>query len=412
MHDASAATSAALHRDPRFQRLLAVGLLSSMVRWIEILAFAVFAYQTTRSALWVTSLMMLRMLPLALFGVAMGTVAARFSRRAALLASQGLLLGVTLVLLLVAALGALQVWHLAAASLISGVVWAGDLPIRRGSIGEVVGPSRMGQAMAFDAVANNGSRLAGPGIGGLLLAAGGMSAVLALAALLYVAVLLALAGLPKQPPAKTGAETSDGVWAMLVGGLRTARQTPRLTATLCITIIFNIFCWPALSLVPVVAQDRLQLGTQATGLLASMDGLGSLLGALLLAALAHRLRHGLVYVASTALFLSMLPVFALSRHPLLTAAALVFIGAGQGGFAVMQSTLVFLAAPPQRRMEAMGLLTTCIGIAPAGFVLIGWLAERLGAPGAALASALGGLATLALTWRIWRPCVIEARGAT
>jgi MFS family permease len=402
---APATTSVALHRDAKFRRLWAVGLLSSLVRWTEVLAFGVFTYQQTNSALWVASMMMLRMLPLALFGVAMGALAARISRRGALLASQGVLLATTLVLLLVSALGALQVWHLALASFISGAVWAGDIPMRRGFIGDVVGPSRMGQAMAFDAVANNGSRLIGPGAGGLLLAGGGMSAVFAVGAVLYVAVLVSLAGLPKKASVETEPGRTDGAWSMLVAGFRIARETPRLTATLCITVIFNIFCWPAISLVPVIGQDRLHLNPQAIGLLASMDGLGSLIGALALAALAQRLRQGHVYVASTALFLIMLPVFALSVHPLLSGAALAFIGAGQGGFAVMQSTLVFLSVPQERRMEAMGLLTMCIGIAPLGFVFIGWLAERLGAPSAAVVSAAAGMATLLLTRRIWQPCL-------
>jgi hypothetical protein len=55
--------------------------LVSLIRWLEILAFAVFTYDHTQSALWVASLMMLRMLPLALFGLALGALAARVSRR-------------------------------------------------------------------------------------------------------------------------------------------------------------------------------------------------------------------------------------------------------------------------------------------------------------------------------------------
>jgi MFS family permease len=412
MRGTPAATPAALHRDAQFRRLWAVGLLSSMVRWTEVLVFGVFTYQQTNSALWVASMMMLRMLPLSLFGVAMGAMAARISRRAALLASQAVLLATTLVLLLVSALDALQIWHLAVASFISGAVWAGDMPMRRGFMGEVVGPSRMGQAMAFDAVANNGSRLVGPGAGGLLLAGGGMSAVFAVGAVLYLAVLMLVSGLAKEAPVGTERVRSDGAWSMLVGGFRIARETPRLAATLCITVIFNIFCWPAISLVPVIGQDRLQLDTQAIGLLASMDGLGSLVGALVLAALAHRLRQGHVYIGSTVLFLLMLPVFALSVQPLLSGAALAFIGAGQGGFAVMQSTLAFLSVPQQRRMEAMGLLTMCIGIAPLGFLLIGWLGEAIGAPRAAVVSSAAGLATLALTWRLWRPCLRYAGGGS
>jgi hypothetical protein len=43
-----------------------------------------------------------------------------------------------------------------------------------------------------------------------------------------------------------------------------------------ITIIFNIFGWPATSMVPVIGTDYLGLGPKGVGLLAACDGLGGL----------------------------------------------------------------------------------------------------------------------------------------
>jgi hypothetical protein len=45
----------------------------------------------------------------------------------------------------------------------------------------------------------------------------------------------------------------------------------------------------------------------------------------------------------------------------------------------------------------------CIGVAPVGFFLMGWLAERVGAPWAIVAVAASGAATMAITFRLWRP---------
>lgn len=398
-------TSLPLRSEGRFRRLWTVGLVSSLIRWIDVLAFSLVTYEQTKSAFWVASMMMLRMLPLALFGIVFGAVAARFSRRAGLLWCQSLLMATTLALLLLSLLGALEVWHLAIAAFISGVVWSGDMPMRRGFMGDVVGASRMGRAMALDAVANNGSRLAGPSLGGLLLAWGGMPVVLVVDALLYVVVLAALLGLPKPVPTTRDRGSPRAALSALWRSFGVLNEMPLLRAILCNTMIFNIFCWPSVSMIPVIAQERLNLGTEGTGLLASMDGLGSLLGALLLTSLSHRLRHGPLYLGGTILFLVMLPLFAMSGQPLLSALFLVGLGAGQGAFAVMQSTLVFLAARPEQRAAAMGMVTTCIGIAPVGFLLVGWLAEHLGAPGAAMACAAGGFAALALTWPIWKPCL-------
>ena len=176
-----------------------------------------------------------------------------------------------------------------------------------------------------------------------------------------------------------------------------------MVAVLYVTIIFNLFCWPMVSMVPVIAQDRLQLSSRGIGLLASMEGVGAVLGSLMLLMLAPRLKQGHVYVGGALLFMGMMPTFALSTLPLLSGATLVLIGAGQASFAVMQSTLIFVYSPPERRLEAFGLLTMCIGVAPVGFFLMGWLADRFGAPWAMVAIAASGAATMAVTLHLWRP---------
>lgn len=394
-----------IHHDPRFRRLWAMGMLTSLTRSMEMLAFGVIAYQLTHSALWVASLMMLRMLPLALFGLAWGAMAARISRRTALIVSQGTMLLTSLCLLVIASLGAIEVWHLAAASFISGAVWAGDMPMRRGLMGDIAGPSRMAHAMSLDAVAANACRLIGPAIGGLLLASGGLTAVFLCASILYLPSLAAVLGLSDRPatyPARTGLRT------ILARGFQAARESARFRAALCITMLFNLFAWPVLSMVPVIGQSRLHLDTQGIGLLASMDSVGSLIGAIVLTMLSGRLRHGQVYVASVLCFLALQLLFAWSAHPVLTGAALLVMGLAQAGFAVMQVTLVYTAAPQDRRMEAMGLMTMCIGVSPLGFLAIGWLAERMGAPMASMTCALGGFVSLLLTWRVWQPCLRDA----
>ena len=405
-HPSAAAATLPIHNDPQFRRLWATGMLGSLIRWLEILAFGVFTYDHTRSAFWVASLMMLRMLPLALFGLAAGAMAARISRRTGLLVSHAALLLTTLVLLVISSIGAIEVWHLGAASFVNGVAWAGDMPMRRALMGDISGPPRMAHAMALDAVAANGCRLAGPGLGGLLLATGGLTTVFAFTAILYVLVLAALVSLYDRRAAGTPPKTA--IRSLLVGGFQAARESPRLLAALWVTIVFNLFAWPVLSMVPVVGQAQLHLSTQGIGLLASMDGVGALLGAIVLISQSRRLRHGHLYIGCLVLFLTMQLIFAWSAQPLLTGLALLAMGIGQSGFAVMQTTLVFLSAPPDRRFEAMGLLTMCIGISPLGFLAVGWLAERLGAPTAAMICALSGLASLLLSWPVWRACLQDA----
>lgn len=92
---------------------------------------------------------------------------------------------------------------------------------------------------------------------------------------------------------------------------------------------------------------------------------------------------------------------------MLTGAALLVVGIGQAGFSTMQATLVYVTAPHDRRGAALGLLTMCIGVSPMGFFFIGWLANQLGASTATVICGTCGLASMGLTWPIWKVCLGE-----
>ena len=406
----SLASPPPIHLDPQLQRLWAAGMLMSLIRWLEMLAFAVFTYEQTKSALWVASLMMLRLLPLSLFGLALGALASHMSRRRLLIVTHFGLFATCLLLLIVSVFGRIEVWHLAAASFVNGIIWAGDMPLRRGLMGDIAGHGRMLQAMSIDVVVNNGCRLLGPMLGGVLIAHGGLPAVLLCASLLYLPVLAALFGVA-DPPQEPEDAARPSVRERLLRGFQAARESRPLQATLWVTILFNLFGWPVLSMIPVIGRDQLHLDPQGVGLLASLDGIGSLLGALALSSFAARLRRGPVYVGAVLIFLALQIAFALSPYTLLTAAALLALGVAQAGFAVMQPTLVYTTAPPDRRTDAMGLMTMCIGVGPLGFLALGWLADQLGAPMAALICAVSGLVAVGLSWRLCRQCFREPRGS-
>lgn len=402
-------TRVPVYRDPQFRKLWLVGMLVSLIRWLEILAYAVFTYDHTQSALWVASLMTLRMLPLALFGLALGALAARVSRRRVLLLTHAALLAISLVLLLLSAFGTIEVWHLALASALHGTVWACDMPMRRALMGDIAGPGRVAQAMSLDAVTSNACRLLGPALGGFLIAHGGLTAVFAVIALIFVPVLVALTRLVE--PHVESADHKLSFGAMLTGGFQAARESPLLLAALWLTILFNLFAWPILSMVPVIGREQLQLDPQGVGLLASLDGIGALLGALLLSTVASRLRHGPVYLGAVVGFLLLQMLLAWSTLAWVAGMTLFALGVVQAGFAVMQTTLVYTATPVARRAEAMGLMTMCIGASPLGFLAVGALAERLGAPMATLVCGICGLVGVALTWPLCRACLREPAAA-
>jgi Transmembrane secretion effector len=403
-----AAIAPALHHDPRLQRVWAYGLVIYGTRWMEALAVGVFTFQQTHSALWVASMMLLRMLPLSLFGVPLSLLAERVSRRQGMLVMQWASSLACLAWASLAWAGTLAVWHVALASLLGGVAWAADNCFRRSLMGDMAGAPRMARAMALDSVVNNLCRLAGPVLGGYLLAAtGNMAAVFGLAALANALALAAAWGLPRdKPSAAAGTAAAPlGVWARISGAFQAAAGNAPLRGVLWVTVLFNLFCWPVLSMVPVIGQVRLGLDTQAIGLLASADGLGALLCALCLVWLSRGVQEARWYLGGITVYLAAVPVFAWSPWPVLTSAALVLMGFAQASFAVMQTTLTYALAAPEKRVQAMGLLTLCVGTAPLGFLMMGGLAQWLGAPMACVVSAGAGAAALALTRAVWRPCL-------
>ena len=190
--------------------------------------------------------------------------------------------------------------------------------------------------------------------------------------------------------------------ARIAEGLRLVRRDRRLIGTLTVTVIYNVFGWPFTSMVPVIGQDRLLLGPEGIGILASMDGVGAFVGAVLMAMLCRPRLYRHVYVGGVMLYMVMLTVFALVPVPAIASFALLFTGLGGAGFSIMQATLVYLSAPPEMRSRVLGVLSVCIGTGPIGFVALGWLADAIGAPWATAATGITGLLVMLLTRPLWR----------
>ncbi len=383
-----------------FWRLWSVGLVVFTVRWVETVAVGIFVYQRTDSAFLVAMMTMLRLLPMGLFGAFLGAMAERMERRTSLVIVVTSMVVTSVTLAVLAHLHVLEVWHLALASFINGIAWATDNPVRRVMIGEVVGSGQMSIAMSVDVGANNASRMIGPTVGGLLLVTVGIAGVFTLSVVLYVVALVAASRVRYRnsfPPA-----TAETVLARIAEGLRLVRSDRRLIGVLTVTVIYNVFGWPFTSMVPVIGQDHLQLGPEGIGVLASMDGLGAFVGAVLMAAFCKPAFYRRVYVGGVLIYMVMLTAFALIPFPAIAGSALLFTGLSGAGFSIMQATLVYLSAPPEMRGRMLGVLSVCIGVGPIGFVALGWLADAIGAPWATAATGMTGLAMMFLTRRLWR----------
>jgi predicted MFS family arabinose efflux permease len=191
------------------------------------------------------------------------------------------------------------------------------------------------------------------------------------------------------------------VLASLLDGVRYLVRNRTLTGILVVTVIFNVFGFPFLSMVPVIGREQLDLSASAIGLLASLEGVGVLAGALALILWLRERQYRRVYFFGVVLFEVGGVLFGQAAGLALSAAALLLAGLAGAAFSVMQSTLVMLCAEPAARTRMMGVLSVCIGTGPAGFLHLGWLAEQVGASAAVTIMGIEGLLALWLAARMW-----------
>ncbi|MDP6709465.1 MAG: MFS transporter [Alphaproteobacteria bacterium] len=395
----SASEVRTLLAEPAFRRVWGLGAATGIARWIETLAVGVYTYDATDSAFIVAAMTLLRMLPLAFLGPVVGALTDRIGHKRVLLAGLAGIFVVVAVLTGLAWSGLIEVWHLALGALLGGVYWSIDIPVRRSLLGTVSGPERVAQAMSTDAATNNITRAVGPALGGLLLAVLGLEGALGVSVLLYGAGVLLMAGLVQ--PAVTMMRATAGLWRDIVEGIHYVRRDRSIVGAFSITIVFNVFAFPYTSMIPVIGRDHLALDSFAVGLLMSAEGTGAFLGALIVIFTARPARYRHIYVFGTCFCLTMIALFGASGQYLLSNLAVMLAGAGAGCFSSMQSTIIFLSAPPEARGRLMGLLSVFIGTGPLGFLHLGWMADRIGATAATSVMALEGLVVLILAVTIW-----------
>jgi predicted MFS family arabinose efflux permease len=312
-----------------------------------------------------------------------------------MLSTQGLVLISSAAMSLLLITGAEEFWHAYPAAMIVGISWALDMPSRRSAMHDLLGSSGVANAIALDAVGMSASRMAGPALAGVLIAVAGLAG-----AYLAVTVSVALSGallfrFSVRGRAR-GMPTNRALLAGLAAGLRHVADHRILMATVVVTVIMNLLMYPYMHLVPVIARDVLHVGPVLMGVLMASDGLGSLVGAVLVAGAAGIRHHWRLFLGGSALALFALLLFSLSKWYLSSVPIMLLLGVGGAGFATMQGTIVILAAREDMRGKALGVVSLAIGASPFGALLEGAVAGRAGPSFALGLNASAGLVCIAL----------------
>lgn len=378
-----------------FLRLWGVGAAANTVRWVEILVGAVFTWEATRSAFAVAIVSVLRALPMLFLGALTGALAEVLDRRKLLMAGQGATMLGSAAICLLAATGALQVWHVALSGLTGGLVWTLEMASRRRMLTEAAGLRDTVTAVALDSTTNNTTRMLGPLLGGALYEAGGVALAYGVTAFTYAAVVAVMAGVRHhQPP---GVLRLKRILLDVVDAARLVRRQPVLLAVVLVTLAQNVFAFSYNAVLPALGTLNFNATPVQIGLLTASEPAGALLCGLIIAARGGVALSALLMVGGSMAFMACLMLLPGMPWLWLACALLVAGGLGTGLFTALQTALPVTQAPPEARSRVLGLVTTCIGCSPFGTLSIGALADALG-PGRAIPLMAGcGLLMMAAT---------------
>ena len=256
---------------------------------------------------------------------------------------------------------------------LGGVALAFDAPGRQSLTFQMVGPRELPNAVALNSGLFNGSRVIGPAIAGLVIAAVGTGLCFVLNAVSFLAVLTALAIVREEELLPVVRDPSTRVIEGIRRGFAYAWNDPQLRLILGVVTVVSTVGFNFHVLVPLLAADTLHVGPEGFGLLSAAFGLGALVGAL--ATATFREASWRLFAIGTASFGVFALCLAAVHNAVLAGVVLFAIGLSFTLFTANANALVQLTAPDHLRGRLIGLyLFAFLGLAPVGGLFAGWLA--------------------------------------
>jgi MFS family permease len=382
---------------PNYRRYFTGQVISISGNWMQTVAEIWLILSLTGSGFAVGLTTALQFLPILLFGFWGGALADRFAKRRLLMLTQTLMLMPPLALMLLVLSDAVLPWMVFAAVFVRGTLLAIDNPARQAFVAEIVGPSKIVNAVSLNSVITHSSRVVGPALAGILIATAGVAPCFALNAASYVVMLLALRRMDTRS-IDSAARSRSGERGVSEA-LRYVRSTPELLIPLALMALVGTLGLNFHVVLPLLATMTFEGGPSSYAILVSAMGAGSVAGALLLGA---RGSTGLGVIAGSALAFG---VFALTAAlmPSLPSElpVLALLGAAAVTFAAAVNSTLQLVVSPEMRARVMAIYTVVfLGTTPVGGPLAGWISETWDPRAALVMSAIAGLVAAAAAFRI------------
>jgi MFS transporter, DHA1 family, staphyloferrin A biosynthesis exporter len=376
-------------------------LISQAGEWMTLVALNWAVLEFTGSALYLGLINACRMVPAFLLSVPAGVLADRSDRRKLLILLQaGTMLSTFCVGYLLAADS--PFWPLAVVVTLRSVLMAMIIPVRNALIPNLVPESQVASAVAVDSGVRNISRIVGPAIAGTLLAVMEVADVFWISACSIVAVLLSLFVVH---PESDRSAASNNMKADIQEAAVYVKNSPVVQSLLILAVVPMVFAFPYTAMMPLFAEDLLQLGPEGLGVLLSVAAAGALVGSAWLSLGSETEGAGKWLVCSIIGFGLFLLLF-MTAETLITAAVLMFlVGLASATYRTISRVTLQTRVPERLRGRILSIALMDRGLMPLGAILIGAVAEWAGALWAGMV--MGGgcvavtLAVLAARRQIW-----------
>jgi MFS family permease len=378
----------------RNYRLFFSGQSVSLVgTWMTRIATSWLVYRLTGSALLLGVVGFAGQIPSFILAPFAGVLVDRWNRHRLLVATQVLSLVQSLALALLALTGVIQIRHVIWLSVLQGLINAFDMPARQAFVVEMVERREdLPNAIALNSSMVNATRLLGPSLGGVVIAAVGEGWCFLIDAVSYVAVVASLLAMRVTPRMTEPVKEANMLRQLREGFTYAARFAP-IRKVLMLLALVSLVGMPYTVLMPVFADEVLRGGPNTLGLLMAASGVGALVGAMFLAARKSVLGLGTLIPLTAAAFGAGLIAFSFSRVLWLSLALMVVTGLGFMVQMAASNTVLQTIVEEDKRGRVMSFYTMAfMGTAPFGSLLAGSVAERIGAPHTLLFGGLGCIA--------------------
>lgn len=308
-----------------FRRIWLASLLSNLGILIQGVGAAWAMTQMTSEADKVALVQTALMLPVMLIAMPAGAIADMHDRRIVALVSLAIALSGATTLTVLAWLNLVTPNILLALCFVVGSGMALFGPAWQSSVSEQVPSETLPAAVALNGISYNIARSFGPAIGGIVVASAGAVAAFAANAVLYLPLLLVLFLWNRiSEPSRLPRERLSRA---IVSGVRYITNSPSIRIVLTRTMVTGIIGGSVSALMPLVARDLLHGGAQTYGIMLGAFGMGAVVGALNISEIRARL-SGEAAIRTCAIAMGCaITAVALSKEPVITAAALVVAGA-------------------------------------------------------------------------------------